>query len=51
VTYSGAGESLRIPGWHLNFWAGGKKGIELYEVTNDPSEFTTLAKNPQHAKR
>ena len=49
VTYGGRGESLRTAAWHLNLWSDGAQGIELYDVTNDPGEFTNLAKDPDHA--
>ena len=50
VTYKGAGESLRTDDWHLNLWADGKSGIELYDVRRDPGEFTNLAKTPEYAQ-
>lgn len=43
------GESLRTNDWRLTQWGFGEKGMELYDLTNDPGEFTNQAKNPKYA--
>lgn len=42
------GESLRTYNWRLTQWGFGEKGLELYDLKNDPGEFTNQAKNPEY---
>ena len=44
------GYSLRTERWRYTEWDGGRKGVELYDETNDPREMTNLANDPKHAK-
>ena len=42
------GESLRTDDWRFTQWGFGKKGMELYDLKNDPGEFTNQARNPKY---
>ncbi len=44
------GRTVRTPRWRYIEWDDGKKGIELYDRENDPSEETNLAAEPARAK-
>jgi len=43
------GESLRTNEFRFTQWGFGEKGLELYDLTKDPGEFTNRAKNPENA--
>lgn len=40
------GRSLRAPNWRYNRWIDGSE--ELYDLANDPRQFTNLASSPSH---
>ena len=43
------GESIRTADWRFTQWGFGEKGMELYDLKNDPGEFTNQAGNPEYA--
>lgn len=43
------GESIRTNDWRFTQWGFGEKGLELYDLKNDPGEFTNQARNPEYA--
>ena len=42
------GESIRTDKWRFTQWGFGELGYELYDIINDPGEFTNQAKNPNY---
>ena len=43
------GESIRTKEWRFTHWGFGAKGEELYDLKNDPGEFTNLATDARYA--
>ncbi len=43
------GESIRTKEYRFTHWGFGENGMELYDLKNDPEEFTNQAKNPEYA--
>lgn len=48
VTHRG-GESIRTEGWRYSVW--GQEGEELYDLKEDPGEYTNLAREPARKDR
>lgn len=46
-----AGYSLRTAQYRYTEWDDGKRGVELYDETEDPNEWRNLAKDPAHAAK
>ncbi len=44
------GYSVRDERWRYTEWDAGRKGVELYDETNDPGEMRNLANDPKYAK-
>jgi uncharacterized sulfatase len=44
------GYSVRDERWRYTEWDEGKRGVELYDETNDPREMRNLANDPKYAK-
>ncbi len=44
------GRSVRTERYRYTEWDGGKKGVQLYDYENDPSELINLADNPKYAE-
>lgn len=44
------GESIRTDDWRFTQWGFGEKGLELYDLRQDPGEFTNQSKNPAYAE-
>jgi iduronate 2-sulfatase len=42
------GASIRTDRWRYNEWNEGEQGIELYDHSSDPNEFTNLASSEKH---
>ncbi|HEX3998557.1 MAG TPA: sulfatase, partial [Pirellulales bacterium] len=43
------GRSVRTGRWRYTEWAGGKRGVELYDQSADPKEYHNLAHDPDQA--
>ena len=43
------GESIRTDDWRYTQWGFGERGQELYDLKNDPGEFTNQAHNSEYA--
>jgi uncharacterized sulfatase len=43
------GRSVRTERWRYTEWDEGKAGVELYDYTTDPNEFTNLATDAKYA--
>ncbi len=44
-----SGRSVRDDRYRYTEWAGGSKGVELYDYATDPTEITNLAGKPEYA--
>lgn len=44
------GESIRTAHWRFTQWGFGQKGLELYDLKKDPSEFINQATNPEYSE-
>jgi arylsulfatase A-like enzyme len=45
------GESIRTADWRFTHWGYGSKGEELYDLNEDPGEFTNLADEADQAEQ
>ena len=43
------GESIRTHDWRFTHWGYGSAGMELYDLKNDPGEFTNFAADPNYS--
>ncbi|MEY4199630.1 MAG: hypothetical protein RLZZ265_1370 [Verrucomicrobiota bacterium] len=44
-----AGHSIRTERWRYTEWDGGKQGVQLFDLQNDPQELKELSADPQYA--
>jgi uncharacterized sulfatase len=44
------GYSVRTERWRYTEWDDGKRGVQLYDESNDPGELRNLAGDPKYAK-
>jgi iduronate 2-sulfatase len=50
-TQRGQGRTVRTDRWRYTEWDEGRKGVELYDHSNDPLEYHNLAGDPKRAAR
>jgi uncharacterized sulfatase len=42
------GRSIRTKRWRYTEWDDGKKGVQLYDILNDPNEYVNLAEDQKY---
>jgi uncharacterized sulfatase len=50
-TQRGPGRTVRTDRWRYTEWDEGRRGVELYDHSNDPLEYHNLAQDPKFAER